>query len=110
MNIGGCQMKAIILGEIINGIRRVEEVNYGAGEDYTITQPILTESEIPDLEQQFGKNVYLGYDEDSNIFIPIYEDRPLTLGEQNTLLQQQLEEQEIRTADLEVMLAEILFN
>lgn len=103
-------MKAIILGNTINGIKKVEEIKYNVDAGYTPPQPILTEAEIPQLEQQFGKNVYLGYDEGSDIFVPIYEDRPLTLEEKNLLLQQQLEEQETRTADLEVMLAEILFG
>ena len=83
-------MKAITLGQEINGIRKVEEIRYEVDENYVAPQPILTDAEVPIIEHKFGKTAYIGYDESINTFTVIYEARELTQEEKLQAMQTQL--------------------
>lgn len=96
-------MKAIFLGREVNGIKIVENVHYGVDENYVAPHPIITGTKLPEIEQQFGKNAYLGFDESSNQFVVVYEERPLTNDEKLFLLQE-------KTAQQDAVIEELLFN
>lgn len=86
-------MKAIILGREINGVKIVEEIRSGVDENYKPKMPIITSAEIPDeIPSLPGKLGYLGYDEETEQFVIVYENRPLTEQERLNLLEKAMED------------------
>lgn len=96
-------MKAIYLGKEVNGVKIVEGIQHDVNDDFEIKQPIITDLEIPEIEQKFGKQAYLGYKEDTNEFVVIYVDRDLTKDEQIELLHNKVTEQD-------AVIEELLFS